>query len=129
MRNNIKEIVKKIKEHFWCFISRICYHNGSNGNFSSLLLLLNYLKWLKVEKDRKLLTTLIKSFSRGSNSTKIQQTLKEEEDPGQGKFDMVVGGQNHGTREQFAVNGYPQLQEEEFWDIEEALFLDIGTGR
>ena len=35
---------------------------------------------------------------------------------------MVVGGQNHGTREQFAVNGYPQLQEEEFWDIEEALF-------
>ena len=42
--------------------------------------------------------------------------------PGQGKFDMVVGGQNHGTREEYAQNGYPVLQEQEFWDIEEALF-------
>ena len=41
---------------------------------------------------------------------------------GQGKFDMVVGGANHGTREEYATNGYPILQEEEFWDIEEALF-------
>ena len=42
--------------------------------------------------------------------------------PGQGKFDMVVGGQNHGTREDYATNGYPVLQEQEFWDIEEGLF-------
>ena len=27
--------------------------------------------------------------------------------PGQGKFDMVVGGANHGTREDYATNGYP----------------------
>ena len=42
--------------------------------------------------------------------------------PGQGKFDMVVGGANHGTREDYATNGYPVLQEQEFWDIEFALF-------
>ena len=35
---------------------------------------------------------------------------------------MVVGGQNHGTREQFAVNGYLNCKKKNLWDIEEALF-------
>ena len=122
MRNNIKEIVKKLKST----------SGASLAEFATTTALMATLaataspklsEMAEGGKRQKTIDNIDKIIQQGQQF--YQDTADSEgrgRFPGQGKFDMVVGGQNHGTREQFAVNGYPQLQEEEFWDIEEALF-------
>ena len=122
MRNNIKEIIKKLKST----------SGASLAEFATTTALMATLaataspklsEMAEGGKRQKTIDNIDKIIQQGQQF--YQDTADSEgrgRFPGQGKFDMVVGGQNHGTREQFAVNGYPQLQEEEFWDIEEALF-------